>query len=95
MEYQYMVENYKNIIKKIKYQIKYMENLIKSIKIISKKFLCGPNMWNYTSSLEVLIDIGEFENYPSNKRPNLYNNLIKVLKIFFYSFKLHDPTNIH
>ena len=79
-----MVENYKNIIKKIKYQIKYMENLIKSIKIISKKFLCGPNMWNYTSSLEVLIDIGEFENYPSNKIPNLYNNLIKVLPSLYY-----------
>jgi len=61
-----------------------MENLIKSIKIISKKFLLGPNIWNYTSSLEILIDIGKFENYPSNKIHNLYNNLSIILPSLYY-----------
>lgn len=53
--------------------------LINSVKILSKKYLCGPNLWNYRPSMEVLIDIGEFENYPSNKIPFFYENLKKTL----------------
>lgn len=59
-------------------------NIINSVKILKKNYLCGPNMWNYKPSLEVLIDIGEFENYPSNKIPNFYENLKKTLPTLEY-----------
>ena len=56
-----------------------LDKLINSVKILSTKYLCGPNIWTYKPSLEVLIDIGEFENYPSNKIPHFYENLVKTL----------------
>jgi len=55
----------------------YWEQL-KSVKVLSIKYLAGPNIWNYVPSIEVLINIGEFENYPSNKINNLYENLVST-----------------
>lgn len=53
-----------------------MNQIINSVKIISIKYLNGPNIWTMkTQCMEVVIDIGEFENYPSNKINNLYNNI--------------------
>ena len=57
---------------------------IDSVKIISMKYLCGPNIWSYNPLLEVLIDIGSFEQYPSNKIPNFYENLTKILPTLKY-----------
>jgi len=56
-----------------------MDKLIDSVKIISIKYLCGPNIWCDESCIEVLINIGEFENYPSNKIKNLYENIKNTL----------------
>jgi cyanophycin synthetase len=54
-----------------------MNDLIKSVNIISIKYLNGPNLWMMkTPCMEVLIDIGDFENYPSNKINNLYDNIV-------------------
>lgn len=61
-----------------------INKIIDSVKIISMKYLCGPNIWTFKPSLEVLIDIGLFEQYPSNKLPNFYENLKKVLPTLSY-----------
>jgi len=49
------------------------------IKVISQAFLKGPNRWGYRPVLESLIDIGDFENYPSNLIPGFYERLLKIL----------------
>lgn len=53
--------------------------LDKSIEILSHRHLRGPNMWSYNPALEVLIDIGELEDYPSDKIPGFYERLSKCL----------------
>lgn len=57
---------------------------INTVKVLSMKYLCGPNIWSYNPSLEVLIDIGSFEQYPSNKIPNFYEKLVKILPTLKY-----------
>ncbi|MFZ6820201.1 cyanophycin synthetase [Undibacterium sp. Ji22W] len=37
--------------------------------------LRGPNIWTYRPVIEVWLDIGEFEELPSNKLPGLYERL--------------------
>lgn len=37
--------------------------------------LRGPNIWTYRPVIEVCLDIGEFEELPSNKLPGLYERL--------------------
>jgi cyanophycin synthetase len=53
--------------------------LDKSIKILNIKHIRGPNMWCWTEVLEALVDIGELEDYPSNKIPGFYERLVKTL----------------
>ena len=53
--------------------------LDKSIEILSVKHLRGPNMWTYHPVIEVWIDIGELEDYPSNLIPGFYDRLVKAL----------------
>ncbi len=47
----------------------------KDIEVLSITHLRGPNLWTYVPVLEVLIDIGELEDYPSNRIPGLYERL--------------------
>lgn len=49
--------------------------MTKDIKILRVTHLRGPNMWTYRPVLEVLIDIGELEDYPSNLIPGFYERL--------------------
>jgi cyanophycin synthetase len=49
--------------------------MTKDIKILGVTHLRGPNMWTYRPVLEVLIDIGELEEYPSNRIPGFYERL--------------------
>lgn len=49
--------------------------MTKDIKILGVTHLRGPNMWTYRPVLEVLIDIGELEDYPSNLIPGFYERL--------------------
>jgi cyanophycin synthetase len=53
--------------------------LDKSIEILSVKHLRGPNMWTYHPVIEVWVDIGDLEDYPSNLIPGFYERLIKAL----------------
>lgn len=42
-------------------------------------FLRGPNIWAYRPVIEAWVDIGEFEDYPSNTLPGLYERLSEWL----------------
>lgn len=41
--------------------------------------LRGPNIWTYRPVLEAWVDIGELEEFPSNKIPGFYERLCKFL----------------
>jgi len=47
----------------------------KHIEFLSITHLRGPNMWTWNPVLEALVDIGELEDFPSNKIPGFYERL--------------------
>ena len=47
----------------------------KDIRILSATHLRGPNIWTYRPVIETVLDIGELEEFPSNKIPGLYERL--------------------
>lgn len=47
----------------------------KSIEFRQIQHLRGPNIWTYRPVLEALVDIGELEDFPSNKIPGFYERL--------------------
>lgn len=51
----------------------------KTIKIIDIKSIRGPNMWTYVPVLEAWVDIGDLEDFPSNKIPGLPDRLVAWL----------------
>ena len=51
----------------------------KNIEIIRVTHLRGPNIWTYRPVIEAWVDIGELEDYPSNKIPGFYERLTAML----------------
>ncbi|MFC0350869.1 cyanophycin synthetase [Undibacterium danionis] len=51
----------------------------KDITPLRISHLRGPNIWTYRPVIEVWLDIGEFEELPSNKLPGLYERLTERL----------------
>jgi cyanophycin synthetase len=47
----------------------------KDITFLRVNHLRGPNIWTYRPVIEVWIDLGELENFPSNTLPGLYERL--------------------
>jgi cyanophycin synthetase len=47
----------------------------KDLKFLEIRHLNGPNMWTYYPVLEVVVDIGELEDFPSNIIPGYYDRL--------------------
>ncbi|HEX7642495.1 MAG TPA: cyanophycin synthetase [Burkholderiaceae bacterium] len=47
----------------------------KDIEVLRVMHLRGPNIWTYRPVLETWLDIGELEDFPSNKIPGLYERL--------------------
>ena len=47
----------------------------RDIEILSVTYLRGPNMWSYLPAMEALSDIGELEDWPSEKVPGLPERL--------------------
>ncbi|MCA0439141.1 MAG: cyanophycin synthetase [Proteobacteria bacterium] len=47
----------------------------KDIQLLRTTFLRGPSVWTYRPILEVWLDLGELEDYPSNKLPGLNERL--------------------
>lgn len=51
----------------------------KDIAFLRVNHLRGPNIWTYRPVIEVWVDIGELENYPSNTIPDLAERLVAWL----------------
>jgi len=49
------------------------------LKLLRINFLRGPNIWTYRSVLEVWLDLGRLEEFPSNKIPGLKERLSAAL----------------
>lgn len=47
----------------------------KNINFLNFLSLRGPNIWTYRPTVEAWVDIGELEDFPSNKIPGLYERL--------------------
>lgn len=47
----------------------------KDIKFLRVSHLRGPNIWTYRPVIEVWLDIGELEDYPSNTLPGFFERL--------------------
>jgi cyanophycin synthetase len=52
---------------------------MKKIEFLRILYLRGPSIWTYPPSLEALIDIGELEDFPSNKIPGFPERLVAWL----------------
>ena len=50
-----------------------------SIEILGITSLKGPNLWTWDPVIESLVDIGELEDYPSDKIPGLPDRLVALL----------------
>ena len=46
-----------------------------AIRILEIRVLRGPNRWTYPQVLEALVDIGDLEDYPSNRLPGFGEGL--------------------
>ena len=49
------------------------------IKLLRINYLRGPKHWTYRSVLEVWLDLGELEDFPSNKLPGFNERFIALL----------------
>ncbi len=49
------------------------------IRILRTTQLRGPNLWTYRSALEVWLDLGELEQWPSNRLPGFNARLLAML----------------
>ncbi len=53
------------------------------LKFLAIRYLRGPNIWTYRSVLEVVVDIGLLEQFPSNTIPGFYERLTESLPSLF------------
>jgi len=51
----------------------------KNIQLLRVTHLRGPNIWTYRPVIEAWVDIGAFEDYPSNTLPGFYERLTAML----------------
>jgi len=49
------------------------------IKLLRINYLRGPNIWTYRPVLEVWLDLGALEDYPSNLLPGFPDRLVALL----------------
>lgn len=49
------------------------------IRLLRINYLRGPNIWTYRPTLEVWLDLGELEDYPSNLLPGFTDRLLAML----------------
>ncbi|MES2423201.1 MAG: cyanophycin synthetase [Pseudomonadota bacterium] len=54
-------------------------NPIQDIQLLRVNYLRGPNIWTYRPVLEVWLDLGELENYPSHLLPGFPDRLVAFL----------------
>ena len=51
----------------------------KDIQFLEIRYLRGPNIWTYRPVIEALVDIGDLEDFPSNKIPGFPERLASLL----------------
>jgi len=51
----------------------------KTIQLLRVTHLRGPNIWTYRPVIEVWVDIGDLEDFPSNTLPGFYERLTAML----------------
>jgi len=51
----------------------------KTIQILRITYLRGPNVWTYRPVIEAWLDIGDLEDFPSNKLPGFYERLLALV----------------
>ena len=56
-----------------------MDMTNKDIKFLEIRYLNGPSIWTYRPVIEAVVDIGELEDFPSNKIPGFYERLKTML----------------
>ena len=49
------------------------------IRLLRVTFLRGPNLWTYRSALEVWLDLGALEEWPSDRLPGFLGRLTAEL----------------
>jgi cyanophycin synthetase len=49
------------------------------IRLLRVQYLRGPNIWTYRPALEVWLDLGELEDWPSNRLPGFNDRLLAML----------------
>lgn len=49
------------------------------IRLLRINYLRGPNLWTYRPVLEVWLDLGELEDWPSDRLPGLTDRLLSLL----------------
>lgn len=49
------------------------------IKLLRINYLRGPNIWTYRAVLEVWLDLGKLEDFPSNELPGFNDRLVALL----------------
>ncbi len=49
------------------------------IQLLRINYLRGPNIWTYRSVLEVWLDLGSLEDFPSNRLPGFNDRLVALL----------------
>ena len=53
------------------------------LKLLRINYLRGPNIWTYRPALEVWLDLGALENFPSNLLPGFNDRLLALLPALF------------
>ncbi|HSU35983.1 MAG TPA: cyanophycin synthetase, partial [Propionibacteriaceae bacterium] len=49
------------------------------LKIISSRVYRGPNVWHYEPAIQLVVDLGMLEDYPTNKLPGFADALVERL----------------
>jgi cyanophycin synthetase len=49
------------------------------LRIIEQRVYRGPNFWSYDPAIKLIVDLGELEEYPTNKLPGFPERLLAVV----------------
>ena len=49
------------------------------LKIISSRVFRGPNIWHYEPAIQLVVDLGVLEDFPTNKLPGFADALVERL----------------
>jgi cyanophycin synthetase len=50
-----------------------------TLRIVEQRVYRGPNFWSYDPAIKLIVDLGELEEYPTNKLPGFTERLIGIV----------------